>query len=147
MWVTLYDVKTCLANLRFQGKYYESSKGNFINQTKLSSTFFRQFFLTNISFFNRWRGGGANNPPPPLAKVNPPETGGNLFEECIILNSMVTCIPCPLPYYLSSQGYSVGHSFSLLSNNYLQLLYREVKGILLYQGFPRPGKIGRGNMW
>jgi len=23
-------------------------------------------------------------------------------------------------------------------NNYLQLLYREVKGILLYQGFPRP---------
>ena len=44
--------------------------------------------------------------------------------------------------------------------NYLQLLYREVKGILLYQGFPRPilptkhperkegcfvGEIGRGN--
>ena len=23
-------------------------------------------------------------------------------------------------------------------NNYLQLLYREVKGILLYQGIPRP---------
>ena len=44
--------------------------------------------------------------------------------------------------------------------NYLQLLYREVKGILLYQGFPKPilptkhperkegcfvGEIGRGN--
>jgi len=26
----------------------------------------------------------------------------------------------------------------MLINNYLQLLYREVKGILLYQGFPRP---------
>ena len=24
------------------------------------------------------------------------------------------------------------------NNNYLQLLYREVKGILLYQGLPRP---------
>ena len=26
----------------------------------------------------------------------------------------------------------------MLINNYLQLLYREVEGILLYQGFPRP---------
>ena len=48
------------------------------------------------------------------------------------------------------------------SNNYLQLLYREVKGILPYQGFPRPflstkhtersegcllNKIGRGIRW
>ena len=47
-------------------------------------------------------------------------------------------------------------------NNYLKLLYWEVKGILLYQGFPGPilptkhlecsegcfvGKIGRGNPW
>ena len=51
------------------------------------------------------------------------------------------------------------HNFTF---NYLQLLYREVKGILLYQGFPRPifstkhpersegcfvDKIGRGNLW
>ena len=49
-----------------------------------------------------------------------------------------------------------------INDNYLQLLYREVKGILLYQGFPRPmlptkhpepsvgcfvGKVGRGNQW
>ena len=54
------------------------------------------------------------------------------------------------------------YNLSLTCFNYLQLLYREVQGILLYQGFPRPvlstkhpvrsvecfiDKIGRGNPW
>ena len=54
-----------------------------------------------------------------------------------------------------------GYYFSTF-NNYLQLLYREVKGISLCQGFPRPilstkhhvrskgcfvDKIDRGNPW
>ena len=61
------------------------------------------------------------------------------------------------------QGYRLytGYIYTLLNildprngYNYLQLLYREVKGVLLYQGFPRPmregcfvDKIGRGNPW
>jgi len=45
------------------------------------------------------------------------------------------------PFYKYTRIMKKKEKCQNLSNNYLQLIYRDVKGILLYQWFLRPSKI------